>query len=142
MILVEPATFSLLTSLNAAILGNLLTSKQVCIWGVFVLCLFFSALGVVLSFWLLGTVIKGTQLWGFGLVIAVTMLGISYGAKYANADAREGFTPADLIQYLTQGFLWPSTWPALAKFLGITSIEPPIKGASLLQDMMPALLMT
>lgn len=75
-------------------------------------------------------------------MLAVTMLGISYGAKYANADAREGFTPVDLIQYLTQGFLWPSTWPALAKFLGITSIEPPIKGALLLQDLMRVILMT
>jgi len=105
--MLEPGTVALITTLNASILGNLLSSKQVRIWGVFLLCLFFSALGVLLSFWLLGTAIKGTRLWGFGLVIAVIMLGISYGAKYANADAREGFTPVDLIQYLTQGFLWP-----------------------------------
>jgi hypothetical protein len=87
-------------------------------------------------------VIKGTRLWGFGLVIAVIMAGISYGAKYDNAHAREGFTPVDLIQYFTQGFLWPSTSPALATFLGITPIQPPIKGASLLHDVIRALLTT
>ena len=57
------------------------------------------------------------------------MLGVSYGAKYANPDARESFTPMDLIQYLSQGFLWPSTWPALATFLGVEKIEPPVKAA-------------
>lgn len=59
-----PATVTLLASLNSSILGNLLSSKQVRIWSVFVLCFFFSALGVLLSFWLLGTTIKGTRLWG------------------------------------------------------------------------------
>jgi len=62
------------------------------------------------------------------------MLGISYGAKYANTNAREGFTPIDLIQYLTQGFTWPSTWPGLAKFVGIATIEPPVKAGFLLHD--------
>ena len=140
--MLEPQIFSLFTNLNSLVLSNLLSSKQVRIWGVFFLCLVFSALGVFLSFWLLGTVIKGYRLWGFGLVIAVTMLGISYGAKYANVDAREKFTPVDLILYLTQGFLWPSTWPALAKFMGITNIETPVKGVSLLQDVIQVLLIT
>ncbi len=128
--------------MNNNVLKNTLNNKQVRIWSVFFLCFFFSALGVFLSLWLLGTVIKGTRFWGFGFVIAVTMLGISYGAKYANADAREKFTPVDLIQYLTQGFLWPSTWPALAKFMGITIIKPPVKGAFLLQDVIRAFLLT
>lgn len=94
-------------------------------WGVFILCLLFSGIGVGLSFLLLGPTITGYRLWGVGLVIAIIMLGISYGAKYASPDARESFTPVDLIQYLSQGFLWPSTWPGLAKFLNITPIEPP-----------------
>lgn len=74
----------------------------------FILCLLFSAVGVGLSFLVLGAAITGYRLWGVGLVISVTMLGITYGAKYANADARESFTPFDLIQYLSQGFLWPN----------------------------------
>jgi hypothetical protein len=101
------------------------------VWAVFILCLLFSALGVGLSFLVLGTTITGYRLWGIGLVISVTMLGITYGAKYANADARESFTPVDLIQYLSQGFLWPSTWPALASVAGIQKIEAPQAGALL-----------
>jgi hypothetical protein len=111
---------------------SVLENKQVRVWGVFILCFLSSALGVVLSFWLLGAAIKGYRLWGFGLVIAVTMLGVSYGAKYANEDARTKFTPVDLIQYLGQGFLWPSTWPALAHVLGIEQVAPPVQGLSLL----------
>jgi hypothetical protein len=65
----------------------------------------------------------------------VIMLGLSYGAKYADGDARERFTPVDLIQYLTQGFLWPSTWPALAKFVGITIVETPVKADLGLHDL-------
>src|SRR5882757_1530837 len=78
--MLESTTIALVNSLNSNILGSLLNNTQIRIWGVFLLCLFFSASGVVLSFLLLGTVIKGTRLWGFGLVIAVIMLGISYGA--------------------------------------------------------------
>lgn len=136
--MLEPQIVSMLYMLNSRIMSNFLSSKQVRIWGVFLLCLLFSGIGVFLSLWLLGTVIKGYRLWGFGLVIAVTMLGISYGAKYANDDARERFTPVDLIQYLTQGFLWPSTWPALAKFMGITTIEAPAEGVSLLNTIIQA----
>ena len=113
-----------------------LDQRQVRVWGVFLLCLLSSALGVVLSFFLLGSVVRGYRLWGFGLVIAITMLGISYGAKYANADSRAKFTPVDMIQYITQGFLWPSTWPALADLLGIEKIAPPTDGASLLDEIL------
>jgi hypothetical protein len=108
--------------------------KQVRVWGVFFLCFLSSVLGVVLSFWLLGAAIKGYRFWGFGIVIALIMLGITYGAKYANDDARTKFTPVDLIQYLSQGFLWPSTWPALASVLHVPQIAPPIQGASLMES--------
>jgi len=91
-------------------------------------------LGVGLSFLVLGTTITGYRLWGIGLVISITMLGITYGAKYANADARESFTPVDFIQYLSQGFPWPTTWPALANLAGIQKIEPPRKGVSFLVE--------
>jgi hypothetical protein len=98
-------------------------------WSVFLGCLLCSALGVGICFWVFGGKMTGIRLWGISLVISIVMLGVSYGAKYANLDARESFTPMDLIQYLSQGFLWPSTWPALANFLGVEKIEPPIKAA-------------
>ena len=95
------------------------------VWWVFIACLACSAIGVFISFLAFGSKITGWQAWGVGLVISVTMLGISYGAKYASENARKIFTPVDLIQYLSQGFLWPSTWPALAEALGFERIEPP-----------------
>lgn len=98
-------------------------------WGVFIGCLICSAIGVGICFWVFGGNITGVRLWGIGLVISIVMLGVSYGAKYANPHARESFTPMDLIQYLSQGFLWPSTWPAFAGFLGVEKIEPPVKAA-------------
>lgn len=106
------------------------------VWAVFFCCLFISGVGVALSFLAFGGKLTGVAKWGIGLAIAVIMLGITYGAKYANTDARRTFTPVDLIQYLTQGFLWPSTWPALASFLGVSTVAPPkvsgylIEGAS------------
>jgi hypothetical protein len=118
------------------ILGRYLPAENVKVWAVFALCLIFSGTGVGLSFFVLGATITGYRLWGVGIVIAVTMLGISYGAKYANADARTSFTPLDLIQYLSQGFLWPSTWPALAQFTGVGTIEPPVQKGDLLLEML------
>jgi hypothetical protein len=102
------------------------------VWLVFLACLIVSALGVLISFVVFGSTITGIQKWAGGAVIAVVMLGISYGAKYANADARKSFTPVDIIQYLSQGFLWPSTWPALADFIGIEKIKPPEQTSYLL----------
>jgi hypothetical protein len=96
------------------------------IWIVFAACLLCSGVGVAISFVLLAPRIGGAQMWSVGFVVAIVMLGISYGAKYANENARRTFTPVDLIQYLSQGFLWPSAWPALATFVGIkTTIAPP-----------------
>ncbi len=100
------------------------------VWIVFAFCLACSGAGVFLSFLLLGPRITGVRLWGVGFVISIVMLGISYGAKYANPAARRSFTPIDLIQYLSQGFLWPSTWPALADFLGVQELIPPAQDAS------------
>src|SRR5688572_1951600 len=99
------------TTLASHTLGTIWQLKNVRVWGVFLLCLLFSGVGVALSLLAFGSTIKGFRLWGIGLAISIIMLGISYGAKYANNDARESFTPVDLIQYLSQGFLWPSTWP-------------------------------
>ena len=109
-------------------------------WGVFLGCLICSAIGVGICFFVFGEKITGFRLWGIGLVISVVMLGVSYGAKYASPEARESFTPMDLIQYFSQGFLWPSTWPALADILGVHKIEPPIKAAlDLLGQLYPVL---
>ncbi len=118
----------------ASRLGRSLPVKQKKVWVVFFLCLVVSGAGVGLSFLVLGATFTGYRLWGVGTVLAIMMLGLSYGAKYANPNAREYFTPVDLIQYLSQGFLWPSTWPGLANFLGIPKIEPPVEGAALLLE--------
>ena len=104
------------------------------VWAVFALCLLVSVIGVGLSFFSLGTTLSGYRLYGVGLVIAVTMLGVSYGAKYANADARESFTPIDLIQYLGQGFLWPTAWPALAERIGVPPVPAPGETTSWVMD--------
>ena len=113
-----------------ATIATVVPPGSVWVWAVFIQCLLFTALGVGLSLLVLGTTITGYRLWGIRLVFSVRMLEITYGAEYANADARESFTPVDLIQYLSQGFLWPSTWPALASFAGIQKIEPPRAGVT------------
>jgi hypothetical protein len=104
----------------------LTVNDQIKAWIVFAACLACSAVGVAISLWVFGSTITGVKLWGLGLVISVVMLGLSYGAKYANEDARLAFTPIDLIQYLSQGFFWPSTWPVLADLLQIQQLQPPV----------------
>ncbi|SRR5260370_9477633 len=108
------------------------TKEKLKTWSVFILCFLVSFAGVWLSFRVFGAKIVAVGKWEAALAIAIVMLGITYGAKFANADARKSFTPVDLIQYLSQGFLWPSTWPALAEFLKVTPIAPP-KGATAVQ---------
>lgn len=110
-------------------LGGLIPPEAAKTWVVFLACLVLSGAGVALSFVVLGAAITGYRLWGAGIAIAVIMLGISYGAKYSNASARASFTPMDLIQYFGQGFLWPSTWPGLAKFLGVPEVTGPEQGS-------------
>ena len=109
-------------------------SAEAKVWAVFAACLISSAVGVAISLAVFGSTVTGFKSWGIGLVISVVMLGISYGAKYANDDARRTFTPVDLIQYLSQGFLWPSTWPALADVVGIQVIEPAETSARLIES--------
>ena len=58
-------------------------------WGVFLGCLICSAIGVGICFWIFGGKMTGVRLWGISLVISIVMLGVSYGAKYANPDSRE-----------------------------------------------------
>jgi hypothetical protein len=99
--------------------------EHIKVWVVFLLCFIFSLFGVLISFWVFGSTITGINRWVTSIVISVAMLGLTYAAKYANSDARTKFTPLDLTQYLVQGFLWPSTWPALADLLGIQNISPP-----------------
>jgi hypothetical protein len=98
-------------------------------WGVFLLCFVFSLLGVWLSFRVFGDKISAVGHWEAALAIAIVMLGLTYGAKFANADARKNITPVDLVQYVSQGSLWPSTWPALAERLNIVTVPAP-KGAT------------
>lgn len=95
------------------------------VWAVFILCFVFSVIGVAVSFAVFGKAISGSRAWGVALVVSVVMLSISYGAKYSNAEARKAFTPIDVLQYLSQGILWPSTWPALADLVGIQRVAPP-----------------
>ena len=96
------------------------------IWAVFFLCLLLTGVGVFVSFLVFGSTITGTRKWGVALVVSIVMLGLSYGAKYSNPNARGVFTPIDALQYLSQAFLWPSTWPALADLVGIEKIAPPV----------------
>lgn len=114
-----------LASILVAQAGTGLVKSATKSWLVFVLCFVFSGLGVFLSILVFGARITGYQLWGLGLAVSIIMLGISYGAKYANEESRNQFTPVDLIQYLTQGFLWPATWPALADRFGIQPVAGP-----------------
>lgn len=94
-------------------------------WAAFIACFVSAIAGVAISFFVFGSEITGTRLWALALVIAIVMMSISYGAKYGNAASRDNFTPLDLIQYVSQGFLWPATWPTLADRLGIDPIAPP-----------------
>jgi hypothetical protein len=94
-------------------------------WLVFLLCLGLTLAGVVVSFLVFGSTITGTKKWGVALVVSVVMLGLTYGAKYSNPNSRSDFTPVDALQYLSQAFLWPSTWPALADLVGIQKVAPP-----------------
>ena len=90
-------------------------------WVVFVLCWAVSIAGVGASFLVLGPSIAGYRLWGISIVIAVGMISLSYGQKYAKGEFQTSFTPVDFISYLIQGFLWPTTWPTLAKAIGVSS---------------------
>lgn len=101
-------------------------------WVVFLACALSALFGVVVAFLVFGTKINQIgspanrpTLYLLMVVITVVMLGLTYGTKYATQASRESFTPLDLIQYITAGFLWPSTWPGLADFLNIQTIPPP-----------------
>src|SRR5688572_28068536 len=67
-------------------------------WTVFALCLLLTILGVFVSFLVFGSTITGTRKWGVALVVSIVMLGLTYGAKYSNPDARTVFTPVDALQ--------------------------------------------
>ncbi len=94
-------------------------------WGVFLLCLVVSGAGVWLSFSVFGVTLTGTRLWQLSLVISAFMLLITYAGKYAHEATRSTFTPLDILQTFTQGFLWPSAWPALAHLTGIQPVGGP-----------------
>ncbi|HEX9867022.1 MAG TPA: hypothetical protein VGC99_00255 [Candidatus Tectomicrobia bacterium] len=60
------------------------------------------------------------------IVLVHLFEGICKNPQYANPQTRLIFTPMDLIQFLSQGFLWPSAWPTLADTFGIDEvIQPP-----------------
>jgi hypothetical protein len=119
---VEPIAHALSV---ASIFSNLKT-EAVVTWAVFILCWLFSLIGVGASFLIFGPNISGYRLWGISVVIAIAMISLSYGQKYSTPASRISFTPVDLISYLIQGFLWPTTWPALAQAIGVGSIQGPV----------------
>jgi hypothetical protein len=95
-------------------------------WGVFAACLGCSVLGVLASFFVLGSTISSTRLWGISVIIAVGMISLTYRQKYSVPASRISFTPMDAISYLIQGFLWPATWPSFADAIGFsTRLTPP-----------------
>jgi hypothetical protein len=114
-------------------------SDKVKTWLVFLACLICSGFGVVVAFIVFRRIILEWTNWGVVVVISVVMLGISYGAKYANEQSRKEFTPVDLVQYVTQGFLFPSSWPALAQLLGFPPVEGPVSASFLLQGIVHSL---
>jgi hypothetical protein len=112
---------SLVTALSASAVFSALKTEAVVTWAVFILCWFFSLVGVGASFLILGPNVSGYGLWGISIIIAIAMISLSYGQKYAKLESRNSFTPVDLISYIIQGFLWPTTWPTLAKAIGVSS---------------------
>jgi len=100
-------------------------SDTILAWVVFLACAVCTAIGIFLSYKFI-TVNTAVNFWYVGIIITVGMLSLTYGAKWASEESRRRFTPIDLIQFILQGFLWPSAWPSLAAQLGVdTSIEPP-----------------
>ena len=114
---VEPLTLLI----SASSVFSVLKLEVVKTWIVFILCWFMSIVGVGASFLVLGSTVAGFRLWGISIIIAVGMISLSYGQKYAKVESRISFTPVYFISYLIQGFLWPTTWPTLAKAIGVSS---------------------
>jgi hypothetical protein len=112
---------SMTFALGAIPIFAILQHETVRTWAVFILCWFFSFVGVGASFLILQSAIFGFKFWGISLIIAIAMISLSYGQKYAKVESRNSFTPVDLISYIIQGFLWPTTWPTLAKAVGVES---------------------
>jgi hypothetical protein len=100
-------------------------SEDVRMWIVFLLCLLSTGAGVWFSFSLLGAGLTRTTLWQMSLVISAFMLLTTYAGKYAHHTARTSFTPLDILQTFTQGFLWPSAWPSIAHLTGVHSVGGP-----------------
>ena len=100
--------------------------REAKIWVVFFLCYLCGFIGVLVSLILFGSTIGTAErrLLASGVVTTV-LLSLSYGAKYSHEDSRSTFTPMDLLSFFVQGLLWPTTWPTLAKFLGVSVIEGP-----------------
>lgn len=57
---------------------DILNSVEVKTWAVFLLCPFFSVVGVMGNFLLLGSTISRYKLWGISIIIAIGMIGLSY----------------------------------------------------------------
>lgn len=68
---------------------DILNSVEVKTWAVFLLCLFFSVVGVVGNFLLLGSTISRYKLWGISIIIAIGMIGLSYIQKYSIVETRK-----------------------------------------------------
>lgn len=92
-------------------------------WATFFCCYLSGALGVWASFgWLGGSMVSP---WVASVVIAAVMLSASYASKYSHEDSRANFSPLDLLHFFAQGLLWPTTWPTLAKTVGVAIIGGP-----------------
>jgi hypothetical protein len=129
MYLVDLAAAATTTNLAARVLGYIWDHWRDDIkeWAVFLLCLAASGVGVIISFAVFGSTITGIKLWGLAVVIAIIMLGLNYATKWSNVQTRRRFTPVDFVLYVSQGFLWPAAWPALADKLHIDKLAPPAK---------------
>jgi hypothetical protein len=80
--LVEPLTLAI----TASSFFSVFKLEVVKTWVVFILCWLMSIIGVGASFLVLGSTVAGFRLWGISIIIAIGMISLSYGQKYAKIN--------------------------------------------------------
>lgn len=76
--------------------------------------------GVFLSFLVFPPAVSGGLQWiALSLFLTVIMLGLSFAVRYGGTNAPTNFSAFDLIFFLSQGALWPATWPSLASLFKV-----------------------
>jgi hypothetical protein len=95
--------------------------------------------GVFLNFVVFPPTVTGAPQWlSLGVLLTVFMLGIGFAARFAGTDAPTNFSAFDLIFFLSQGALWPATWPSLAALIGTPPVFTPNVTPSPSPSMLPS----